>query len=89
MVNNNGNGNGKKTIELNLSSETYRNIEDLSDSRGQSVNTFLKEAVNDSINRAELHSVIKEACDEERLSADSKVCKFVEKSEQHHSHVTY
>lgn len=37
---NNGNGNGKKTIELNLNSETYGKVQELADANDQSVNSF-------------------------------------------------
>ncbi len=54
--------NGKKTINVSVSKETYSKAIEVSDSKDQSVSEFTAAALEHSIQKAELCDVIKQAC---------------------------
>jgi hypothetical protein len=39
--------------------------------------------------RHSIHEVLKNACQEEKLSPESKVCKHIEKKQEHEEHHSY
>jgi phosphopentomutase len=82
MVQENGNGNGK-TIEVKLGREAYKKVEEIADSKDLSVSQFARESLQHSVERHELHEVVKSACQDSTLSENSKVCRHIEKGGFH------
>jgi hypothetical protein len=47
--------------------------------RGATVNSYVRDAVKNSVQKKELKDLVRKACSENKLAEDSKACKYVEK----------
>jgi len=78
--NNGGNkGNGREKVEISFPSEEYKALEKCAEDKDLSINAFIRESVNNTVHKRELRDIVRKACDDGKLSDDSKACKYVER----------
>lgn len=81
------NGNGKKTLKLELKRKTFDKVEKLSEKRDETPEKWIVGSIYDRIHHAEVFKVIEEGCLDGRISENSKACKAIARKEEisHHS----
>ncbi|MFY9868115.1 MAG: hypothetical protein WAK17_00185 [Candidatus Nitrosopolaris sp.] len=79
MVNSNGNG---KKIEVSLSKETNEPLVKYAEKQDKSVNSIVKESIEQHMDHCDTKSLLKKACESGDLREDNKVCKNIERQER-------
>jgi hypothetical protein len=76
---NNGNGNGREKVEISFPREEYKALEKCAAEKDESINSVVRQSVKNAIHKDELRKIVSKACEDGKLSEDSKACKYVEK----------
>jgi hypothetical protein len=76
---NNGNGNGRDKVEISFPRDEYKALEKCAEDKDVSINAVVRESVKNAIHKDELRKIVSKACEDGKLSEDSKACKYVEK----------
>jgi hypothetical protein len=77
--NNGGNGNGREKVEISFPREEYKALEKCAAEKDESINSVVCQFVKNAIHKDELRKIVSKACEDGKLSEDSKACKYVEK----------
>lgn len=80
-------GNGKETVEIDLKKKTFDKVEKLAERKDETPEKWLVGSVHERIHHAEVFKVVEEGCLDGRISENSKVCKAIARKEEisHHS----